>query len=59
MLGTFNKYKQMAESIGDKTVFLMLAEAFKAEHDSQVAIPMVSKDGHMDAHIVERDQRHF
>jgi hypothetical protein len=40
VLGTFNKYQDMAESIGDKTVFLLLSEVFKAEYDSQVAIPM-------------------
>jgi hypothetical protein len=40
VLGTFNKYKEMAESVGDKSVYLLLAEVFQAEYNSQVAIPM-------------------
>ena len=39
VLGTFNKYKEMAAAIGDKTVFLLLSEVFQAEYNSQVAIP--------------------
>jgi hypothetical protein len=40
VLGTFNKYKEMAESVGDKSVYLLLSEVFQAEYNSQVAIPM-------------------